>query len=138
MEYRIDTLDSLETEQSRFVDKVLEAFDTEGIGHKVNSNQLYLPARETDGLFTLRCNDDPVVDFESLSVNTEMLPNHISFRFVVPSFQRGYRWDEEMVKDLIDDIYANFRKYHKNQQPRGRAARYVVLTRYLYSGLIPL
>jgi type II restriction enzyme len=41
------------------------------------------------------------------------------------------RKEEAQKMSQIKETYAN-------QQPRGRAARYVVLTRYLYSGLIPL
>lgn len=28
------------------------------------------------------------------------------YHFVIPSFQRGYRWERKQVKDLLDDIYA--------------------------------
>ena len=26
------------------------------------------------------------------------------FRFIIPSFQRGYRWEEKQVLDLLEDI----------------------------------
>ena len=26
--------------------------------------------------------------------------------FYVPAYQRGYRWNEEQVKDLLEDIYS--------------------------------
>ena len=26
------------------------------------------------------------------------------YHFVIPSFQRGYRWERKQVKDLLDDI----------------------------------
>lgn len=28
------------------------------------------------------------------------------YHFVIPSFQRGYRWERKQVKDLLDDIYS--------------------------------
>lgn len=32
--------------------------------------------------------------------NKEWGPYH----FVIPSYQRGYRWEEKQVEDLLDDI----------------------------------
>ena len=32
--------------------------------------------------------------------------------FVVESYQRGYRWDRGRAKQLLDDIYNNYRKYY--------------------------
>ena len=29
----------------------------------------------------------------------------LNYNFVIPSYQRGYRWDEIQVKDLLNDIY---------------------------------
>jgi len=29
----------------------------------------------------------------------------LGYHFIVPSFQRGYRWQEQQVDDLLDDIY---------------------------------
>lgn len=28
-----------------------------------------------------------------------------NYRFVVPSYQRGYKWDQQQVSELLDDIY---------------------------------
>ena len=33
----------------------------------------------------------------------DLLDNN--YNFVIPSYQRGYRWDEIQVKDLLNDIY---------------------------------
>lgn len=35
------------------------------------------------------------------------LIGRIEGRFFIPSYQRGYRWGQEEVKRLLDDIYAN-------------------------------
>lgn len=32
--------------------------------------------------------------------------------FVVESYQRGYRWNRDRAKQLLDDIYNNYRKYY--------------------------
>ena len=37
----------------------------------------------------------------------ERLVGEIKGKFYVPSYQRGYRWDETQVKALLDDIYEN-------------------------------
>jgi hypothetical protein len=45
-------------------------------------------------------------DFERVPV-AELLagePGLERFRFVIPSFQRGYRWEEKQVTDLLEDI----------------------------------
>ena len=35
--------------------------------------------------------------------------------FVIPSYQRGYRWDEQQARDLLDDLYA-FMTKPKNKE----------------------
>ena len=35
-------------------------------------------------------------------------------KFLVPSYQRGYRWTERQVKELLDDIYEFHRKPNKD------------------------
>jgi len=42
----------------------------------------------------------------------------ISFQFIIPAFQRGYRWETEQVKELLDDIYVNYRKYYYSDLPK--------------------
>jgi len=37
----------------------------------------------------------------------ERLVGQIEGEFYVPSYQRGYRWDETQVKALLDDVYEN-------------------------------
>ena len=32
--------------------------------------------------------------------------------FYIPNYQRGYRWTEQQVKDLLNDIYDFMRKPH--------------------------
>ena len=34
----------------------------------------------------------------------------LNYNFVIPSYQRGYRWDEIQVNDLLNDIY----EFHQN------------------------
>ena len=40
----------------------------------------------------------------------EKLVGQIEGEFYVPSYQRGYRWDETQVNDLLNDIYENGEK----------------------------
>ncbi|MDR2143541.1 MAG: DUF262 domain-containing protein, partial [Treponema sp.] len=49
-----------------------------------------------------------------IAVSSERAKKYIGFHFVVPTYQRGYRWEEELVKDLIDDIYLNYKKYYES------------------------
>lgn len=37
----------------------------------------------------------------------EKFVGEIAGNFYIPSYQRGYRWDETQVKDLLNDIYEN-------------------------------
>lgn len=39
----------------------------------------------------------------------------IKEQFYIPSYQRGYRWDEKQVKDLLDDIYEFINKPNKKE-----------------------
>ena len=40
----------------------------------------------------------------------------LKYNFVIPSYQRGYRWDEIQVKDLLNDIYEF---YEENKDDKG-------------------
>lgn len=37
-------------------------------------------------------------------------------KFFIPEYQRGYRWDEWQVKDLLDDFYEFFNKENKTDE----------------------
>ena len=37
----------------------------------------------------------------------ERLVGQIEGEFYVPSYQRGYRWDDSQVRALLDDVYEN-------------------------------
>ena len=39
-------------------------------------------------------------------LNTKLVGD-IQGKFIVPSYQRGYRWGDDEVTRLLDDIYAN-------------------------------
>ena len=41
-------------------------------------------------------------DFKPICVGDLILDN--KYKFIIPSFQRGYRWDEKQVIDLLEDI----------------------------------
>lgn len=42
---------------------------------------------------------------ENKSVELLSIKDLLKYNFVIPSYQRGYRWDEIQVKDLLNDIY---------------------------------
>ena len=37
----------------------------------------------------------------------------LSYHFIIPSFQRGYRWTQQQVNDLLDDIWEFTQKDEK-------------------------
>lgn len=39
-----------------------------------------------------------------------------NYHFIIPSFQRGYRWERKQVEDLLDDIYA----FSQNQNKQSK------------------
>jgi hypothetical protein len=64
--------------------------------------------------------ESDIVPIMDITVNKKWQEKYISCHFIVPSYQRGYRWEEEMVSDLLNDIYTNFKKYYdkiKNDAP---------------------
>jgi hypothetical protein len=122
MTYKINDLNALETKNRRFIDKILEAIDESGNKFEVHSSQLSERATDIAKPFALKQNPEAFVDIASLSISNNMIETDISFRFVIPAFQRGYRWNIEMIKDLIEDIYANFKKYPKDD----RAMKYCI------------
>jgi uncharacterized protein with ParB-like and HNH nuclease domain len=34
----------------------------------------------------------------------------LNFKFFIPSYQRGYRWTEQQVKDLLNDVWEFMQK----------------------------
>ncbi|MEX9609920.1 DUF262 domain-containing protein [Providencia manganoxydans] len=44
-------------------------------------------------------------------------------RFFIPSYQRGYRWTQRQVTDLLDDIA----EFQKNSESSSRKAFYCLL-----------
>ena len=47
---------------------------------------------------------------EKKSVEMCSIGELLNYNFVIPSYQRGYRWDEIQVNDLLNDIY----EFHQN------------------------
>lgn len=47
---------------------------------------------------------------EEKSVTMCSIGELLNYNFVIPSYQRGYRWDEIQVNDLLNDIY----EFHQN------------------------
>lgn len=39
--------------------------------------------------------------------NYKLLKDVVGFSYVIGSYQRGYRWDEVNVRELLEDIYEN-------------------------------
>ena len=42
----------------------------------------------------------------AINLNTRLV-GKIKGRFVLPDYQRGYRWTDDEVKKLLDDIFSN-------------------------------
>lgn len=40
----------------------------------------------------------------------------VARQFMIPSFQRGYRWTEKNVRQLIEDIYENVTEKSKTNR----------------------
>lgn len=49
--------------------------------------------------------NDELKDFDTLPVAFLLQGKQSPFTFHIPSFQRGYRWEEKHVKDMLDDLY---------------------------------
>lgn len=49
--------------------------------------------------------NEELKDFDTLPVAFLLQGKQSPFTFHIPSFQRGYRWEEKHVKDMLDDLY---------------------------------
>jgi len=123
MGYTLKGLDKLElTEGFRYIPNELDAFDGDILKGKVHSSQL-LPRKEKNPKdnFELRKNDKDTINIKDLSIyksqDGTMNDSQISFRFIIPAFQRGYRWETEKVRELLEDIYINYKKYYNPVLP---------------------
>jgi hypothetical protein len=125
MSYRLNGLDKLKlTKEGRqYIPIELDVFDGENVTGKIHSSQLSLKAANKQDNFELRKINKDTIQIKDLSIYKYsyekiriMSDRLISFRFVIPAFQRGYRWETEQVHELFDDIYINFKKYYNNSK----------------------
>jgi hypothetical protein len=125
MSYRLYGLDKLEfaIEDRQYKPIELNVLDGEKVIGKVHSSQLSLKAANRQDNFELRRINKDTIQIKDLSIYKYsyekikiMSDRLISFRFVIPAFQRGYRWETEQVHELLDDIYTNFKKYYNNPE----------------------
>lgn len=49
--------------------------------------------------------NDELKNFDILPVSFLLQGKNAPFTFKIPSFQRGYRWEEKHVQDMLDDIF---------------------------------
>lgn len=49
------------------------------------------------------------------SMRRRAIPDLLNKKFYIPEYQRGYRWDEKQVLDLLDDLYSFFSGDTKGQ-----------------------
>jgi len=121
--YTLQNLESLSlsADRKQFLPCELSVCDETGIQvGTVHSSQLAIGAREVQGNFKLRESKSDTMSIQDLAIYEELAGNRISYRFIVPLFQRGYRWETIQVSELLDDIYTNFKKYYnpsKNSKP---------------------
>jgi hypothetical protein len=101
----------------RFLPYELTALVEEIAKGKVHSSQLSQRAKNRHEFFELRKIENATISIQNLSVYKKMNDKFISFRFIIPAFQRGYRWETEQVRDLLDDIYCNYKKYYNYPLP---------------------
>jgi len=124
MSYILKGLEKLELtkEGFQYVPNELDAFDGDAVKGKVHSSQL-LPRKEINpkDIFELRKNDKDTINIKDLTIYKSqegtMKDSVISFRFIIPAFQRGYRWETEQVRELLEDIYINYKKYYNPELP---------------------
>ena len=60
----------------------------------------------------------------------------LGFDFLIPAYQRGYRWDELQVKDLLDDVHEFSAKPHKKPK-EFYCLQPIVVVRRPASALVP-
>lgn len=62
-------------------------------------------------------NNIPVVDGELISV-IDVINKNEDFDYLVPAYQRCYRWTEENVNDLLKDFVDFFDRYHEDKEQK--------------------
>ena len=109
-----------------------DELDGDKIEKKLHSYQILQNTKIRQDPFELRKINDDFITIRDLSIYKSsnekisiMNDKLISYRFVVPGFQRGYRWETEQVHELLDDIYINFKKYYDSKS-REAVDRYCI------------
>ena len=120
MGYFIKDLDKLELSENR--SNELDVFDGDSFIGKIHSSQLLPSAKNRRNNFELRIRKSDTIKIKDLSIYksfdiSTMKDSLISFQFIIPAFQRGYRWETEQVKELLEDIYVNYKKYYYSKLP---------------------
>lgn len=72
-----------------------------------------------------------------MAIDVKPVAELLNYEFVIPNYQRGYRWDEEQVTDLLNDLSSFIRKANQSDfyclQPvvvvedRQKKGRYIVV-----------
>jgi len=122
--YILKGLDKLELTEnrSRYIPNDFTVYDGDAYIGKVHSSQLSLKDIKQKNNFELRINDKDTVKIKDFSIYRSthigtMKDSLISSRFIIPAFQRGYRWETEQVRELLEDIYSNYKKYYGSDLP---------------------
>jgi len=127
MTYKLTDFDKLEIvkEGRQYIPIELNLLDQENVTRKVHSSQLSLKVGSRQDNFEKREIDQDTIKIKDLSIYRssyekigKMNDKYISFRFVIPAFQRGYRWETVQIQELLDDIYTNYKKYYNSDLPR--------------------
>ena len=101
----------------------LTALQGDVVAGKVHSSQLLPIAKKRQNSFELRpipgdnikIKELSIYEYESDQKIDSMDDKYISFSFIIPAFQRGYRWETEQVHELLDDIYVSYGKYYNSK-----------------------
>ena len=74
-------------------------------------------------------------NLKSVLINDLMIGEHgKKFCFIIPSYQRGYRWNDEQVNTLLNDLYEFYDAY-TNQT--GSVGKYYCLQPIVVKELTP-
>lgn len=90
----------------------IEIIDEENNYFKIEKEQIERLDNYNNSLMKLPITNK-IQKVKNIIDSTSAKKEFIRPMYIIPRYQRGYRWYTEQVKNLLDDVYKNYKKYYK-------------------------
>lgn len=90
----------------------IELLTSDGEKKYIHKSQLFITDKIPEQLIWEDPENEVVKVWDIVSSNKRR-KEYLSPHYIIPSYQRGYRWQELHVRELIEDVKNNYKSYHE-------------------------